>query len=122
MKILVCTLLIALCAISAMAADVSGKWSGTFTREGQDPSNVYMVLKQTGSTLTGTGGPDEGEQWPIANGKVEGGKISGEVTSTDGAVYKLNLVLEGDHLKGEVTATRDGQTMKAKVDATRVKS
>lgn len=122
MKTLVCTLLIALFAMTAMAADASGKWSGTFAPEGQDPNRAFVVLKQSGTTLTGSAGPDEGQQWPLSNGKIQGNKITGDVTSPEGVVYKLDVVLEGDHLKGTVHATRDGQAIKAAIDLTRVKS
>jgi hypothetical protein len=122
MKTLVCAFLIALFAMTARAADVTGKWSGTFTPEGQDPSSAFVILKQTGATLTGSAGPDEGQQWPLANGKIAGNKITGEVTSPDGMVYKLDLVVEGDRIKGNVIATREGQSMKGKVEVTRQKS
>jgi hypothetical protein len=122
MKTLGCTLLIALFAMTAMAADVTGKWKGSFAPEGQDPSSAFVVLKQSGTTLTGTAGPGEDQQWPLANGKVVGNKITGEVTSPEGLVFKLDLVLEGEHIKGDVNGMRDGQAMKAKIDLTRVKS
>jgi hypothetical protein len=122
MKTLVYTLLIALFTMTAMAADVTGKWSGSFAPEGQDPSNAFVILKQTGTTLTGSAGPDEGQQWPLSNGKITGNKITGDVTSPEGMVFKLDLVLEGDHIKGAVNSTRDGQTMKATVDLTRKKT
>jgi hypothetical protein len=122
MKTLACIVLIALFVMTAMAADVTGKWSGSFAPEGQDPSGAFVILKQTGATLTGSAGPDEGQQWPLSNGKITGNKITGEVTAPDGVVYKLDLMLEGDHIKGDVNAIREGQTMKAKVDLTRKKS
>ncbi len=122
MKTLVNTLLIALFAMTAMAADVTGKWSGSFVPEGQNPSGAFVILKQTGTTITGSAGPDEGQQWPLTNGKITGNKITGEVTSPEGMVFKLDLVLDGDHIKGAANSTRDGQTMKATVDLTRQKS
>ena len=122
MKTLGCILLIALFATTALAADATGKWSGTFAPEGQDPSGAFCVLKQSGTALTGTAGPDEGQQWPITNGKIAGNKITGDVNAPEGLVYKMNLVLEGDQIKGEVTVTRDGQAMKGKLELTRRKS
>ena len=106
---------------AAAAADVSGKWTGTFkatapdgqTREG----TAVLVLKQTGETITGTAGPDESEQHALAKGKIEGDKITLE---TDDGV-KLDLVLTGERLAGDVTITRDNGTMKAKLDVGRAK-
>src|SRR5580765_7787450 len=122
MKTLVCALLTAVFAMTALAADVTGKWAGTFAPEGQEPGNCVVVLKQSGTTLTGTAGPDENQQWPLKDGKLENNKITGEVNSPDGAVYKLDLVVEGEHIKGVVTVTVGGQSMKAKVDMTKAKS
>ena len=118
MKTLVCTLLFALCA---MAADATGKWSGTFAPEGQSPNNAYVILKQSGTSLTGSAGPDEGQQWPLTEGKVTGNKITGTVTSPDGVVYKLDVTLDGDKMAGDVSASANGQAMKAKIELTRVK-
>jgi hypothetical protein len=122
MKTFVCTLIIAALAMTAMAADVSGKWSGTFTPEGQDASAAFMVLKVSGTTLTGSAGPDENQQWPISGGRVEGNKLSGQVTSPDGATYKFTLMVEGEHIKGPVEANAAGQTIKGQLDVTRAKS
>lgn len=126
MKIFLCFLMLAALVVSAAAADVTGKWSGTFTQTHPDGTtddgSAFMILKQTGAEITGTGGPDEGEQWPIQKGKMEGNKITGQVQDPNGATYTLNLVLEGDHIKGEVTVTSpEGQAMKGKLDVVRVK-
>jgi hypothetical protein len=123
MKTLVCTLLLALSAMTAMAADVSGKWPGTFTPDGQQEGQpALVVLKQTGDAITGTAGPDENQQWPISNAKMDGDKLSFDVTANNGMMLKMSLVLEGDHLKGEITMSRDGQTMKAKLDVAKAKA
>jgi hypothetical protein len=122
MKSLVFTILFALCAMTAFA-DATGKWTGTFTPEGQEPQTAYVILKQDGASLTGSGGPNESEQWPIAKGKVEGNRVTGEVTSPEGDVYKLDLMIDGDKAKGEVTGIHEGQAViKAKIQLTRVKS
>ena len=100
-------------AMSAVAADLTGKWSGTFTPEGRDASPAYAILKQTGATLTGSAGPSENEQWPELKGTVKGAKVTMEVKSaSNGMVYKCDMVLEGDHLKGDVAATSsEGQAI-----------
>jgi opacity protein-like surface antigen len=123
MKIVFTTMILAvMLAWSAMAADVSGKWSGSFTPESGDPGTAYVILKQAGTSLTGTGGPDANEQWPGLQGSVHGNKISFQVKSpSDGTVYKCDLVLDGDHLKGEATFTpANGDPGKAKLELTRV--
>lgn len=121
MKTLLCTLLIALCAMTAFAADVTGKWSGTFAPSGGDSNPAYAVLKQAGSTITGTAGPGEDQQWPFT-GKIDGNRVTGEVKGPEGQVFKLDLTLDGDRLKGDASGEHDGQAMKATLDLTRVKS
>src|SRR5215469_8644431 len=120
-NIALCIFVLAL-AFTAAAADISGKWSGSFTPESGDGGSAYVILKQSGSTLTGSGGPDANEQWPGLTGTVSGNKVTFEVKSaSDGTVYKGTLVLEGDHLKGEVVFTPEGgQAGKAKLDLTKV--
>ena len=105
----------------AAGADVSGKWTGTFKMTAPDGQSregtAVLILKQTGSDITGTAGPDETEQHAIAKGKIAGDKITLE---TDDGV-KLDLVLAGERIAGEVTITREGETRKAKVDVGRAK-
>ena len=117
-------LLSAVLALAASAADVSGTWSGTLKITGPDgqtqDDTIHMILKQDGAKLTGTAGPSAGEQLPIEKGAVEGNKVTMEVPVPNGA-FKFDVAFEGDRLKGEVTLSAGGQTMKAKLDATRAK-
>ena len=121
--ILLCFFLCLALAFAAAAADVSGKWNGTFAPDNGDNGSAYLILKQSGAKLTGSGGPDENDQWPGLQGTVDGNKVSFEVKKPDdGTVYKGALVLNGDHLDGEVTFTLpDGQSGKAKLNLTKVK-
>ncbi len=108
-------------ALLAAADGVTGKWAGTFviTIDGETKDDVaYMVLKQNGAELTGTGGPNADQQWPIQNGKVEGNKLTFGVQS-DGPLIKFDLALVDGHLKGEAKAEQDGHTLKAVVDLQR---
>jgi hypothetical protein len=106
----------------AAAADVSGKWSGSVTPENGDGGSAYVILKQSGNTLTGSGGSDANDQWPGLEGTIDGNKVSFQVKSTaDGTVYKCTLVLDGDRLKGEVAfTTSDGQSGKGTLELARV--
>ena len=125
MKLLSCIFLILAIAMTAAAADVTGKWSGSFTVTGPDGSAgdsnpAFLILKQSGSTFTGTAGSEEGEQWPIENPKMEGNKISGTVNPGDGATYTVSLTINGDRMTGEVTVAQGGQTMKGKIELKRI--
>jgi hypothetical protein len=64
-------------AIGTTAADVTGKWSGTYSGTlpdgtAGDSNPAFLILKQAGNTLTGTAGADEGEQWSLENPKIVG--------------------------------------------------
>jgi hypothetical protein len=118
-------LLLAFCAlISAAETDVSGRWTGTFATIGPDGSSrdstALLELKQTGSEITGTVGPNEQERHTISKGKIEGDKITLEVADGERNI-KFDLALKSDRLAGDVTMTMGEQARKAKLDVTRAK-
>jgi hypothetical protein len=78
------------------------------------------VLKQDGTTLTGTAGPDAGEQRPIRNGKIENDTITFELPN-DESVMTFTLKLDGDTITGDVTREREGQTQTATLAVKRAK-
>ena len=128
MKPVAYALLLALIGISASAADVSGRWSGTFVSTGPDgqphESTAYFILTQTGSSITGGGGPAENQQWPIRNGKLEGTKLTGEVQNSNGPSFRFSLMVNGggDRIQGDLIANDPGGPgPRAKIDLTRVK-
>jgi hypothetical protein len=120
-----CFLLLAAFAGGAAAdVNVTGKWSGSFNvvaENGQTKDvTALLVLKQTGSEITGTVGPNEDEQHAITKGKIEGDKITLE-SAEGGISMKFDLVLAGDRITGDVNAAGEGRTLKAKLDVVRAK-
>jgi uncharacterized protein (DUF2147 family) len=121
-RIVVSLLALLALAVVASAADATGKWTGTLTPEGGQGNPAILILKQAGPAITGSAGPNEEQQWPIQTGKIEASKISLQVTDPEnGRVYKLELTLDGDHMKGDVTASDGEDTRKAKVELDRAK-
>jgi hypothetical protein len=125
MKIFLCFLMLAAFAGLAMAdGDVTGKWSGSFNMTGPNgemkESTAMLVLKQSGTDITGTVGPNEGEQIAIQKGKIEGAKITLEAEH-DGHSIKFDLVLAADRITGDANMSGEGQAAKAKLDVTRSK-
>ena len=118
MKLLACFV----CLATLAMADVSGTWSGTLKGNGGDghDSEVTLVLKQNGNEITGTAGPTADHQMPIQKGTIDGDKIALEVPVGEG-LFKFALVVEGDHIKGDVNASMGDQKMEAKLDVTRAK-
>jgi hypothetical protein len=66
-------------AVSAFAAGVDGKWSGSVSTPGGD-FPVAFTFKADGAKLTGTMQGMDGMDFKIADGKVDGDKIAFSVT------------------------------------------
>jgi hypothetical protein len=101
-----------LAAVSLLGADATGTWTGSLLvmRDGAEQSRpAHLVLKQEGTKLTGTAGPDGGEQHQITDGQVTGEAITFSVVRDEGPTMKFTLKQEGDEIKGEITRERDGQ-------------
>jgi hypothetical protein len=97
--------LVALCAMVAFAADVTGKWVATQEgRNGQTMTTTFN-FKAEGSTLTGTVSGGRGGDVQISEGKIDGDNISFAVVRTMGdremkMTYKG--VVSGDEIKFQV--------------------
>ena len=111
---------ILLLAASAMAGDLTGKWSGTFKVEGGDHDVPQLfILKQQGKTLTGSGGPNPGEQYPIENGRVEADGARFELTTGEWKfTYGLKQI-SPDTLNGTLKLENVNDSRNAKVSLTR---
>jgi len=104
------------------AGSFTGKWEGTFTREGADGAAARPIvfdLTQTGKQLTGTAGPPE-QQTKIDKAAITAGKATFDVPLPSGQVFKFALSIVKGHLQGDMTGEKDGAvTGRAKVDATK---
>ena len=91
-------------AVSCFAADVDGKWTGSMnTPNGDVPVN--FTFKADGAKLTGTTSGPAGEI-NIADGKVEGDKISFSVTFDFGGMpFTMNY--SGAVAKDQIKFTID---------------
>ena len=98
-------MLLAAVAGVCLAADATGKWSGTIAMEsGSAPG--YMMLEQKGAVVTGTAGPSAATQRKIETGIAEGNQVT--VEARPGPVLlKFVMRQDGDKLAGEVF--EDGQ-------------
>jgi len=111
-----------LLAASAMAGDLTGKWSGTFKVDGGDHNVPQLfILKQRGKTLTGSGGPNAGEQYPIENGRIDGNRAQFELTTGEWKfTYDLKQTLP-DTLNGTLKLESVNDSRNARVSLTRTK-
>jgi hypothetical protein len=100
--------LFALTTVMALAADVTGTWKGEANPNGKGGPPTFM-LKQSGSTLTGTT-TGRGGEVEISNGKIDGDKIYFEVTRDMGDKGKFT---------SKYTGTVSGTTIKLSVESAR---
>ena len=76
MRKLYFTALLGIIAITAYAADVTGKWTAEVPGRGGNMQTNTIVLKQDGTKVTGTLDGGRGGPVEITNGKVEGDTVS----------------------------------------------
>ena len=110
-KIVIAGIVLLALAFVAAAADVTGKWTSEQPgRNGGAPRVTTYDLKAEGGKLTGTvtAAMGRGEPTPIqiTNGKIDGDKISFEVTRDfNGTPFttKYEFTAKGDTMTGKVT-------------------
>jgi hypothetical protein len=108
-----------LLTVSAFAADVDGKWTGSMaTPMGDIP--IGFTLKADGAKLTGsTTGPD-GADVPIKDGKVDGANISFTVTFDFGGM-PFTLAYKGVVSKDTIKFSGDAGGMPFEVEVKKAK-
>ncbi len=113
-------------AATLMAADVSGKWTGTVNVE--DPTGgpnievrVRADLLQKADAITGAIGRQEDQTGEnIRSARLDGARLTFEVSSTEAnGLVKFALTLDGDRLDGEMSGTMDGSAISGKVHISR---
>src|SRR5262245_25161352 len=116
-----CIVMTAAATVSASAADLTGRWSGTaqvsLPNGEHNEVPLFMTVKQTGSEVKGTIGPGETEdqQWPMMKAKVEGDTLTFEVQS-NGPLFTVKLTLADGRLKGDAVGDGHEGPSSAKVD------
>ena len=114
-----------LSAFQAKPVDVTGVWTGTFTRSTGDQSEAHFDLKQKGAEVTGTAGPGLDRMVEISNGKVTTVKdvtsVTFDATQPNGLVLKFDLKVTDGRLKGKATADANGEKREALIDVGRAK-
>ncbi len=119
-RLIATVLLSTMCLI---AGDVSGRWSGSFKPDQGDDESLplFLILKQDGDKLTGSGGPDESEQHPMQNGRATGDRVTFEVRAGNGA-FILDLKSTGDALTGDLQFKGGNEPRTAKVSLKRAQT
>ncbi len=73
--VILMTVLFALCAATAVAADISGKWTAQIPGRDGTPQEQVFMFKVSGGSLTGTISSPRGDQ-EISEGKFSGEEVS----------------------------------------------
>ncbi len=101
-----------LSVVGLSAADFSGKWAGELRAtkseaERPNPDTHYLVLEQNGPTVTGTAGPMRDAQFDIQNAKLDGSRLTFEITlEGPGITVAYDLRLSGDTITGTIVSKR----------------
>ncbi len=101
---LTCAVLIAILAGAMFAFDVSGSWSGTMAM-GDNQVTLNYTFRQDGEKLSGTVQGPQGEPLALNEGKVQGDKLSFNITvQTPNGDMKISSegTIKGDE---EITLT-----------------
>jgi len=107
-RLLTTGFLAGLLALTALAADVTGKWTAQVPGRGGQAREATFTFKVDGNALTGTVSGRRGEM-PISEGKIDGDQISfAQVMEFNGNSMKIVYkgTVSGDEIK--FTRTRDG--------------
>src|SRR5438105_9650960 len=92
---------VAVIAGAAIAADVSGKWTGSMTM-GDNQFTLSYDFKQDGEKLTGTVTGPQGNPLALNDGKVEGDKLSFTIQA-EGPNGSFKISSEGTIKGDEIT-------------------
>ena len=130
------SVLIPLCAAfllvlgtTARATDATGTWKwSTPGRNGGEPRETTLKLKQDGEKLTGTismGGGANARETEIRDGKIKDGELSFKVTrkgrNDNEITSNYSGKLDGDVIKGKVEMNFNGTPRSREFEAKRAK-
>ena len=101
--IVVMAVLLAVVAGAALAADVTGNWTGSMSM-GDNQFTLTYAFKQDGEKLTGTVTGPQGDPLALQDGKVQGEKLSFFV-QLEGPNGTMKISSEGAIKGEEITLT-----------------
>lgn len=99
----VCAVLLAVLAGAAVAADITGNWTGSMSM-GDNQFTLTYNFKQDGEKLTGTVTGPQGNPLTLNDGKVQGDKLTFFI-SFEGPNGTMKIVNEGTIKGEEITLT-----------------
>ena len=97
--------LLGLLALTALAADVSGKWVAQMPGRGGQTHEATFTFKADGETLPGTVSGARGGDMEISDGKISGDQISFSQTMEFNG-NQMKLLYKGTISGDQITFTR----------------
>ena len=91
-------LALTLSAATALAAGVTGSWTGNVTAPDGSSIQITFTFKQDGAALTGTVQLPQNDPIAITNGKVDGDKFTFD-DSFNGITIHHDCTVDGDTIK-----------------------
>src|SRR5512146_1476699 len=89
-----------LSAATTRAADVTGNWTAEMQMPGGDSMQISFTFKQDGAVLSGSVLGPQGDANPITDGKVDGDKISFNVSFNGMTIiHEGTINAAGDEIK-----------------------
>lgn len=86
--------------LMALPLNLSGRWIGSVSGSGEIPG--FFIFNQRNSLLSGTGGPDASDQYPILHGSVAGNSLHFEINHEQ-ETFLYGLRVEGNELRGTLS-------------------
>jgi len=87
-----------LTAATALAADVTGTWTGSMQTPDGNDFQLTFTFKQDADKLTGTVQGPQGDPIDISNGKVDGDKFTFDV-AFNGMTIHHDCTVDGEEIK-----------------------
>jgi hypothetical protein len=109
-KTILAIVCVTLClASTALAADVTGTWTGTLLPDGNaNADTVLLTIRQEDDKVTGSAGPNPTNQFPLT-GSVKDDRFIFEVRRNETRVISFDLQIKGDQMTGRAEFKVDGQ-------------
>lgn len=104
-SVLLAAIVMMICAVLALAADVTGKWTAQVPGRGGQMMETTFNFKVDGEKLTGTVSGMQGDN-PISDGKVKGDDVSFVVTMSFGG-NEVKMLYKGKASGDEIKFTRE---------------
>lgn len=120
--ITVACLIVSFASMVAVSAEApfAGTWSGSFEIHFADGRIVndtaWLVLQQSGKSVTGTVGPKPNQQASIREGIASGDRLTFVGDSTQGKVLKFALTRDGDRVRGEANGEIGADAVRVVMD------